>query len=108
MLFRTYIRAEQWENGMKYFVGFQQMGDDGEPVAHESHADYETNGEGIDFIPNVGDYVHVATPGSDEDSQPFSGQVISRLFSYIGTGICAINIVVEKRPPEDFKRLVRE
>ena len=93
---------------MKYFVGFQQMGDDGEPVGQESFADFETEGEGIDFIPNVGDFVHVTPSGADKDSQPFSGQVISRLFSYVGAGICAINIVVEQRPPQDFKRLVRE
>lgn len=77
---------------MKYYVGFQQMGDNGRPIDHPSASDFETNSLGM--LPNVGDYVQIIPMGKP-DAPTYDGRVKSRLFRYFNNESCAINIVVE-------------
>ncbi|TAV89302.1 hypothetical protein [Rhizobium leguminosarum] len=91
---------------MKYYVGFQQMGQHGRPIDHPSQSDFETDENGFGMIPNVGDYIQLIPMG--DEFPAYSGRVISRLFRYFGKDGCGINIVVEDNPGDDWGKVIKE
>jgi hypothetical protein len=90
---------------MKYYITFQQMGQNGRPIDHSSTADFDA--ENAALIPNVGDYVHI-DPLGDANAPRYSGRVKSRLFTYLGSN-CGVNIVVEDIGDDDiWGELIKE
>jgi hypothetical protein len=95
---------------MKYHVNFQSIprgnrrpADDGPAsAAHSFEGD-----AGVALLPNVGDYVSMNRHGR-KDFVAVNGRVKSRYFIYFDDLTCAINIVVEEVPDEDFAALIKE
>ena len=95
---------------MKYYVSFQEFGDNGRPIDHPTHSDFETDDKGFGMIPNVGDYVQIIKMGGE--GAAFDGKVRSRLFRYFGgegaEQSCGINIVVDTTDDGKWGELIKE
>jgi hypothetical protein len=96
--------ATNEEIPVKYYVTFQQMGQNGRPIDHPSTADFGTDGAGM--LPNVGDYVTIM-PVGNSDAPSYEGKVASRLFRYLGENSCGVNIVVADTE-DDWGKLIKE
>ncbi|NTF07205.1 hypothetical protein G6L37_13720 [Agrobacterium rubi] len=94
---------------MKYSYDFQFLPKGlGRPSDEGAVVPVETDEKGFLLAPLVGDYVQILKGVGNEDHAVFDGRVKSRLFTYVGTTNCIVNIVVEEVDASVWPSLIKE